>query len=240
VGASAIRKVLLVDDDADLRRLGKLSLGKIGGWEVVVAASGEAAVDLAARELPDVVLMDVSMPGMDGCAALAKLREEPKTAAIPIVFMTARALPDEVARLVALGAAGVITKPFDVMDLPTQLLALLTSRGEAVAPDRGGPTSPAHDGLVAMRREYVAALPSRVEELAAAVVQARRPSDAGSVEAARTLAHKLRGSAGSHGLAAVSEAAGRIEDALGAVTVSGARAWDEIDAALARLHAEVK
>ena len=221
-----IRKVLLADDDADLRCLGQLSLSKVGGWEVIVAATGEVAVQLAIRELPDLILLDVAMPVMDGRSALVELRREPSTAAIPVIFVTAGVHAEECRALVLAGAVGVVTKPFDALKLPQQLLAML---GSASAPQASTPTQ---DAIAAQRTAYVAALPARLDALLTAVDQARR----GEVALARSLAHKLRGSAGSYGLARLSDAAGRLEEALRAEEPPRDAPWTELDEALAMLH----
>ncbi len=117
-------KVLIIDDEDDIRRIARLSLG-VGGMEVVEAGSGADGVLKAAAEKPDAVLLDMMMPVMDGPATLAALRGDPRTAAIPVVFLTAKALSAEVERLKALGARGVLTKPFDPMRLSSELRALL-------------------------------------------------------------------------------------------------------------------
>ncbi len=235
-----VRKVLLVDDDADLRRLGQMSLSKVAGWEVVVASSGEQALSLARSELPDVALLDVSMPGMDGRAVLQTLRAEPATAPIPVVFITARALPDEIASLIAAGAAGVITKPFDVMKLPDQILALLAGPATAAlpSPSPSAALAPGLAGSLLLQRDsYRANLPGRVEALVAAVARARAEGTQVRIVEARTLAHKLRGSAGSHALLPVSEAAARIEEALRALPGGGdAPRWREVEDALTALR----
>ncbi len=121
----AIRKVMLVDDEPDLRRIGQLSLERVGGWKVVLAASGAEALELALREQPDVILLDVMMPVDDGPATLTRLREQPGTAAIPVVFMTAKVLAPDIARWHELGAVGVVPKPFDPMKLPGELRRIL-------------------------------------------------------------------------------------------------------------------
>lgn len=121
----AIRKVMMVDDEPHIRRIGELSLRGVGQWQVVLAGSGKEAVELAAAETPDAILLDVMMPGMDGPATLAALRENEKTRGIPVIFLTAKAQRHEVERYRSLGAAGVLTKPFDPMTLPAEVRAIL-------------------------------------------------------------------------------------------------------------------
>lgn len=118
-------KVLIIDDEEDIRRVARLALARVGGMEVVDTGHGEDAVELAARETPDVILLDVMMPGRDGPATLAALRADGRTAAIPVVFLTAKAMPAEIHRLKTLGAVGVLTKPFDPMTLAAALRATL-------------------------------------------------------------------------------------------------------------------
>jgi len=120
-----IRKIMMVDDEPHIRRIGELSLRGVGKWEVVLAGSGREAIELAQREQPDVILLDVMMPGMDGPATLAGLRDTDGTAAIPVIFLTAKAQRHEVERYRMLGAAGVLTKPFDPMTLPDEVRAII-------------------------------------------------------------------------------------------------------------------
>jgi len=118
-------KVLIVDDEPDIRRIAKLGLSRVGGMEVVEAANGAEALVRAKEDKPDAVLLDVMMPGLDGPSTLARLREDPATSGIPVVFLTAKAIAAELERLKVLGAAGVLTKPFDPMTLARDLRALL-------------------------------------------------------------------------------------------------------------------
>jgi CheY-like chemotaxis protein len=120
-----IRKVLLVDDEDDIRTIGQLSLSRVGGWQTVLAASGAEAVSKAAAELPDLILLDVMMPGMDGPTTFGQLRAQEASAKTPIIFMTAKIQKQEVARYLELGAVGVIGKPFDPMTLPAEIKRLL-------------------------------------------------------------------------------------------------------------------
>ena len=100
-------KVVLVDDDEDIRVICRLSLQTVGGWQVAVASSGPEGIELAAQERPDVVLLDVMMPGQDGLTTYAAMKDDPRTAHIPVVLMTAKAQARELARFLALGVAGV-------------------------------------------------------------------------------------------------------------------------------------
>ena len=117
--------VLLVDDEPDIVMVGSMALRDIGGLEVMTASSGAEAIEALNAATPDVIVLDVMMPNMDGPTTLAKIREKPDLAAIPVVFLTAKAQPSEMARYLALGAAGVIAKPFDPMTLADQIRELV-------------------------------------------------------------------------------------------------------------------
>lgn len=122
-----IEKVLLVDDDKNIRLLGAMSLEC--DWTVVMAGSGQEALDVAGREKPDVILMDVMMPGMDGPTTLSKLREIDSLQNTPVVFMTAKVQSGEVESYKRLGVAGVIIKPFDPMKLADEIRQLVGAGG---------------------------------------------------------------------------------------------------------------
>jgi two-component system OmpR family response regulator len=115
---AALRRILYVDDDDDLRSIAVFALEALGGFEVAACASGTEALARAAEFRPQLLLLDVMMPEMDGPAVLRALRGLPATAATPAVFMTAAIRPEEVAEFVAGGAIDVIAKPFDPMTLP--------------------------------------------------------------------------------------------------------------------------
>lgn len=118
--------VLYVDDEPDIREVAALALELDGAMRVTVASSGSEAFGLLdGGFMPDVVMLDVMMPEMDGPAVLAELKRRTAYSAVPVVFITARAQAHELARFVALGAVGVITKPFDPMTLALELRAVL-------------------------------------------------------------------------------------------------------------------
>jgi CheY-like chemotaxis protein len=117
---SAVR-ILHVDDEPDIREVVDISLGLNSNFEVRGCASGAEAVTAAAEWSPFLILLDVVMPGMDGPTTLTRLRKNPRTSAIAVIFMTARAQAKEVEHFIALGAQGVISKPFDPMTLAFQV-----------------------------------------------------------------------------------------------------------------------
>jgi len=120
-------KILYVDDEDDIREIAVMSLELDPEVSVRACASGSEALTTAAQWLPDLVLLDVMMPGMDGPETLERLRQAPETSAIPVVFVTARTQPEDLERFMGLGAAGVISKPFDPMTLGEQARALFAT-----------------------------------------------------------------------------------------------------------------
>ncbi len=120
-------KVLYVDDDAVIRELAQISLELDAGFAVRTAASGAEALACLNEFQPGVVLLDVMMPKMDGPEVLEVLRATPQYAATPVIFVTARAFPEERDRLLTLGATGVITKPFDPMSFAKHVRSILAA-----------------------------------------------------------------------------------------------------------------
>ena len=124
---TGLKKVLYVDDEPDIRQIVQMALGLLPGVTTRTADGGEQAIEMARELLPDLMLLDVMMPGLDGPSLFQRLPEDPQLQAIPVIFMTAKAMPQEVARFRAMGAAGAIAKPFDPMQLGKQVLALWES-----------------------------------------------------------------------------------------------------------------
>lgn len=118
-------RILIIDDEPDIRRIAHLALGRVGAMDVLEAPSGAEGIRKARDARPDAILLDVMMPELDGPSTLAGLRSHPETAAIPVIFLTAKAMISDVERLRGLGAAGVLTKPFDPMLLAGQVRAAL-------------------------------------------------------------------------------------------------------------------
>lgn len=119
--SAELTRVLMVEDDPDIRAVAHLSLTAVGGFTVEVCPSGAEALALVPQFRPELVLLDVMMPDMDGPATLRRLQELPSMQGIPVVFMTAKVQPQEVQEYLALGAVEVVAKPFDPMTLPATL-----------------------------------------------------------------------------------------------------------------------
>jgi len=120
-------KVLLAEDEPDVQLIARLSLKK-AGFAVVTVGNGVEALERVADERPEVILLDWMMPDMDGYETCRRLKADPATSAIPVIFLTARVQEAEVARAIALGAVGCIGKPFDALALGAQVLELLRPR----------------------------------------------------------------------------------------------------------------
>jgi len=120
-------RLLHVEDEPDIREVVEMSLALDPCISLKSCSCGADALIAAADWGPDVILMDVMMPVMDGAETLSHLRASERTAKIPVVFMTARAQPREVEHFLSLGAAGVIPKPFDPMTLATTVRAYLST-----------------------------------------------------------------------------------------------------------------
>ena len=125
---SELNRVLYVEDEPDIQAVAKIALEMVGGFTVKICSSGEEALREAEAFAPEMILLDVMMPGMDGPSTLKALRQLPACAATPVAFMTAKVQPQEVAHYKSLGALDAIPKPFDPMTLATQVRALWEKR----------------------------------------------------------------------------------------------------------------
>lgn len=120
----SLQRILCVEDEPDIQAVVRLALEQIGGFQVEVCSSGDEALARAAAWAPDLILLDVMLPGMDGPETLRRLREQPDTRGIPVAFMTARVQARELEHYRSLGAIGLLPKPFDPMTLADQLRTL--------------------------------------------------------------------------------------------------------------------
>lgn len=112
-----LKRIMMVEDDPDIQTVARVALEALGGFEVMVCSGGRQALSEVAGFLPQLVLLDVMMPDMDGPAVLGELREAQETTHIPVIFMTAKAQAHEMEAYRKMGALDVISKPFDPMEL---------------------------------------------------------------------------------------------------------------------------
>jgi CheY-like chemotaxis protein len=193
---SAVR-ILHVDDEPDIREIVEMSLGLNADFEVRACACGADAVAAAAEWSPLLILLDVMMPGMDGPATLAELRKDPRTADIPVLFMTARAQARELQQFIALGAQGVISKPFDPMTLAFSVRSHL----QAIR-------------LGSLKAVFVRRAKSDAAVLASCRSSLGRDASPATAGRIRQIAHRLAGAAGLFGFAQISTDAAALEEAL--------------------------
>lgn len=121
----ALRRILITDDEDDIREVATMSLEMVAGWEVLTASSGAECLEKAENEHPDAILLDVMMPVMDGPTTFQKLRANPATSSVPVVFLTAKLQAADKQRFAELGVTAVLAKPFDPMTLAEQVAGVL-------------------------------------------------------------------------------------------------------------------
>jgi CheY-like chemotaxis protein len=218
----APHRILHVEDEPDIREVVELSLGLDPDFQTRSCSSGHEALVVAAEWLPDIVLLDVVMPEMDGPDTLARLRSQAQTADIPVVFMTARAQTREIDLFRSLGAAGVIPKPFDPMTLAASVRSYL---------------KPADNGIDAVRTVFLRRLND--ESLMLLRYQTALNDDSTSSAALddiRDIAHGLAGAGGIFGFPEISDVAGALEEAI-IVERHGSGSVEEVTRSLDRLLA---
>ena len=118
---TSLRRVMCVEDDPDIRMILAFSLAPVGGYEVLCCAGGQAALLQAPDFRPDLVLLDLMMPDLSSPQTLAALRAWPVMQGVPVVFLTAKAMPDALEQLLQHDASRVIVKPFNPMTLPADI-----------------------------------------------------------------------------------------------------------------------
>lgn len=126
-------KILIIEDDEDVRCVASLSLSLIGGLQVLEAEGGRQGLELAAQEKPDAILLELSMTQLDGSQTIVALKKNVQTADIPVVFLTTRTLRSDYSEMLHLGAAGILHKPFDPMTLATELQEIVSQSRQASA-----------------------------------------------------------------------------------------------------------
>lgn len=195
-------RVLHVDDEPDIREVVQLSLSLDPDLNVRSCPSGRDALTQAADWSPDLILLDVMMPNMDGPTTLGRLRQSPSTAGIPVVFMTARAQPRELEHFVSLGAEGVIAKPFDPMTLAASVRNYV-----------GGLAA----GISARRRSFLERSRENAKTLKTARAMLTDPEAArAAIERISSIAHSIAGGGAIFGLVMMGRRAEELEAAANA------------------------
>jgi CheY-like chemotaxis protein/HPt (histidine-containing phosphotransfer) domain-containing protein len=215
-------RILHVDDEPDIREVVEISLGLDPEFSTRSCASGQEALGVAADWAPDIILLDVMMPVMDGAATLASLRKDPLTAGIPVVFMTARAQSRELDLFRSLGAVGVIPKPFDPMTLAASVRSYI---------------EPPEARLDSMRNEFLLRVDRDLVTLAGHWSRLENKIDVSvSLAGIRQIAHGLAGAGGIFGFDEISDAAASLEEAV-ILESDGSGTVQEIGSALDRVLA---
>jgi two-component system OmpR family response regulator len=208
-----LRSVLYVDDDPDICTVVEATLCTIGDLKVRTASSGEVAIDLACEQRPDLILMDVMMPGLDGPSTLKLMRCCASIADVPVIFLTAKVMPTEISQLLTLGAIGILGKPFDPTRLCRDMLTLWERTGRTGAGRRAPISQPNQvvvevtsltGGFLERSGRDVGRLRQLLERL--------RAGDKSALREIERLAHTIHGSAAMFGFPAMSESGGAIED----------------------------
>jgi two-component system, OmpR family, response regulator len=228
-----MRKILLADDEPDIRRIAEIALRGLGEVEVLNASSGIEAFALARQHHPDLVLLDVMMPGLDGVETLERLKTDPETVLVPVVIMTARASRADQARYLARGAADVVVKPFDPSKLVARVEKVLAAATTAEELDRRLAVE-----LAALRDEFVQRLPAQLDYLERMVGALASPPLAEQLDHLAGDVHRLRGTAGSHGLLAFAAALEELEAELVGGAADQARVVEKL-AAVRRVRDQV-
>ncbi|MBR27043.1 MAG: hypothetical protein CML46_08900 [Rhodobacteraceae bacterium] len=221
--ARALQRITYVEDEPDIRAIANLLLTQVGGFETDMCASGQEALDRTGDFNPDLILLDVMMPGLDGPQTLAGLRKDARLARTPVIFVTAKVQGREVSRYISMGAVDVIPKPFDPLTLPDKLRAIWDRT--CAAPPAG---EDAAERVLALVEQHCRSLVRQSEHLRDLLDRgllgpgADAATDEGGAAALGTesgalagdvasIAHTLTGSAGAFGFSEISEAARALE-----------------------------
>ncbi len=203
---SGLDRILVVDDEPDILAVTRMTLRARGSYQVEGCGSGREALELAPQFDPDLILLDVMMPEMDGPTTLAALRADPRTETTPVVFMTAKTMRHETDRYIDLGAVGVIAKPYDPRTLVDEIERI--TRGVSANLSRS-----ADSEMTALLDAYAARLPAKIREVRELWSRIETGSDETAEDLERAV-HRIAGAAGTYGYASLSAVASQLEQAL--------------------------
>jgi CheY-like chemotaxis protein len=125
-------KVLVAEDDPDIQVILKMVLTRLGKCDVTITFQGDQVIPMARMHRPDLILLDVMLPEMNGHDICRALKADPELKSIPVIFLTARSMPAEMQQALALGALGYLAKPFDPMTLVPQINEILSPLGASI------------------------------------------------------------------------------------------------------------
>ncbi|MBI5639470.1 MAG: response regulator [Nitrospirae bacterium] len=200
-------RVLFVDDDVSIQKLAGITLERLGGYEALICGSATEALRAVGDFRPDIIILDVNMPWMDGPQTLAEIRKLPDMSAVPVVFLTASTQQHEIDNYIRIGAAGVIAKPFDPMTLPGKIEEFWRCR-ERRQEERAL-------NLSALSKDYAEGLPYKIEEIWKTWREISEGQwDDRKLEEMRLMVHNLAGSGQTFGFPEVSLSAHLLEQAL--------------------------
>jgi CheY-like chemotaxis protein len=206
--AHALKNILYIDDDRDILSLARLALEKIGGFHVETCSSGSKGIAVAEATQPDMIMLDVMMPGIDGPSLLRNLKKHERFSGTPVVFMTARVQSAELDKYASLGAAGIIPKPFNPVTLPDELRSLWESYKENIRCNM-------EEGIADLRRQYIQNLPAKRADIENFWRRARMGTLSPAViKKTACLTHNLASSGEIYGYRAVSRYAKLLEELL--------------------------
>jgi diguanylate cyclase (GGDEF)-like protein len=194
----------MIEDEPDIQAVAQLALEALGGFQVRICSTGREGIQAAVAFAPDLILLDVMMPSMDGPSTLRALRELPPIIATPVVFMTAKVQPQEIAEYHAMGVVDVIAKPFDPMTLAEMILTIWERYWLARAAV----------GSAALSNTFAASLPDKFSAINARWEQLQRRWDTEVLIHLHRLVHSLHGSGATFGFDKLSAAARALEHAL--------------------------
>jgi CheY-like chemotaxis protein len=129
-----MRRILIIDDEDDIREVAALSLEATAGWHIFTASSGAAGMEIATEQQPDAILMDVMMPGVDGPTTFRIMQQNPVISHIPVLLLTAKVQGVDQRRFAGLGVTGILFKPFDPLTLAQQISDILGWKEDSTAP----------------------------------------------------------------------------------------------------------
>lgn len=236
MNSPVLKRILLVEDDADIQTVARLALEAVGGFTVEVCSSGAEALQKAPGFSPDLIMLDVMMPGMDGPSTYQALRAISMFAATPVIFMTAKVQPHEVAQYKNLGVLDVIPKPFDPMLLATTISGIWTQHQVLAVP-----TGTLEERLEKLAVAYRAQVPEKIRQIEAAWNSfANGAADSSALKDMHIMAHNMAGSASTFKLPQLTEEAHRLELAVSEMMETSAQLTPQEKTRLGTLVEELK